>query len=440
MENKSKLKYVLIGAGIRGRAYTKAAIEEHGCQVVAVADPNEATRNFVRDTYGVSQEMCFESYEQLLSLGKIADFAMICTQDKLHVAPALMAIEQGYDLLLEKPAAPTPEECMQICKAAEEKGVRVLICHVLRYAQFFRTVKDIIDSGRIGKIMNIIHTEGVGNVHYSHSYVRGNWHNIKESSNMLLAKSCHDLDILQWLIGANCKKIQSFGGLHYFKKENCPEGAPKRCLDGCPHEKTCPYHVNKIYLPEEMFHFAEIARPAAAKKVDPTDEEVRQALNTTNYGVCVFQSDNDVVDHQTVNMEFDNGETVVFTMAAFNFGTRRIRIMGTKGELSSEDMNNITLNLFCEDDPESEYFGKPRTMQIATSKPGFDQTIVGGHGGGDRGIVDDLCLYFGEDIQTKSISSIRTSIMNHMLVFAAEESRATNTVVDVDEFMKKYNQ
>ena len=432
------LKYILIGAGLRGQAYTKATFYEHGCEVVAVADPNEKVRNFIRDTYNVPENMCFESYEQVLQQGKIADFAMICTQDKMHMAPALMAIEQGYDLLLEKPAAPTPEECMQLCKAAEEKGVRVLICHVLRYTPFFRTVKEIVDSGKIGKVMSVIHTEGVGDVHYSHSYVRGNWHNSKESSNMLLAKSCHDMDILQWLIGAKCKKIQSFGRLSYFCKDNCPEGAPKRCLEGCPYEQTCAYSAKKIYLPENVDIWAGFLRSAATGKVDPNDEEVEQALWNTNYGVCVFQSDNDVVDHQTVNMEFENGETVVFTMAAFNFSTRRIRIMGTKGELSSEDLDNITLNIFCVDDVDSEFYGKPKTEYIKCSESKIVQEITGGHGGGDNGIVDDLCLYFGEGVRTKSISDIRTSIMNHMIVFAAEESRATNTVVDVDEFVKKY--
>ena len=432
------LKYVLIGAGKRGQAYSEAAFKEHGCEIVAVADPNENVRNYIRDTYNVPHDMCFESYEQVLKLGKIADFAMICTQDKMHMLPAMMAIEQGYDILLEKPAAPTPEECMQLCKAAEAKGVRVLICHVLRYTKFFRAVKDIIDSGRIGKIMSVIHSECVGDVHYSHSYVRGNWHNSKESSNMLLAKSCHDLDILQWLIGADCKKIQSFGRLSYFNKDNCPEGAPKRCLEGCPHEKTCAYSTRKIYLSENQKKWTEFLRSAATGKVNPTDAEVEQALWDTNYGVCVFQSDNDVVDHQTVNMEFENGETVVFTMAAFNFSTRRIRIMGTKGELSSEDMDTITLNTFCVSDENSPMYGKSATESIKTSEMGINQAITGGHGGGDNGIVDDLCLYFGENIKTKSISDIRTSIMNHMLVFAAEESRMTNQVVDVEEYVKQY--
>ncbi len=428
-----KLKFILIGAGMRGQSYTKHACLDHGCELVAVADPSESRRNFVRDTYGVKEQMCFTDYKDLLKLGKIADFAMICTQDQLHVDPAIMAIDCGYDLLLEKPIAPTPEECIQVWKAAEKKGVRVLVCHVLRYTPFMRKVKDLIDEGKIGKIMSVIHTEGVGNLHQSHSYVRGNWHKTSDSSNMLLAKSCHDLDILQWLLGSKCKKIQSFGGLDYFTKENCPEGAPYRCIDGCPHGDKCAYNAVKLYLESDDNYWF---RPVCANKLNPTDAEVEQAIRTNNYGVCVFQGDNDVVDHQTVNMQFENGETVVFTMAAFNLGGRRIRIMGTKGEICSEDFETIELIKFFQDDPSSPNYGKPETVTIKTNE-NTNQEITGGHGGGDGGIVDDLCLYFGDDFATKSISGVDTSVMNHLYVFAAEESRAKNIVVDMDDYIRE---
>jgi len=427
-----KLKFVLIGAGMRGQSYTKHACLDHGLECVAVADPSDSRRNFIRDTYGVKEEMCFTDYKDLLALGKIADFAMICTQDQMHTEPALMAIEAGYELLVEKPAAPTPEECVKIWKAAEEKGVRVLICHVLRYTPFMRKVKDLIDEGKIGKIMSVIHTEGVGNIHQSHSYVRGNWHKTADSSNMLLAKSCHDLDILQWLLGSKCKKIQSFGGLHYFTKENCPEGAPYRCIDGCPHGDKCAYNAVKLYLESDDNYWF---RPVCANKLNPTDAEVEEAIRTNQYGVCVFQGDNDVVDHQTVNMEFENGETVVFTMAAFNLGGRRIRIMGTKGEICSDDLETIELVTFFQDDPASPNFGKPETQHIKTNED-TNQEITGGHGGGDAGIIDDICLYFGEDKPTKSISSVGTSITNHLYVFAAEKSRAEGIVVDMDEYIQ----
>ncbi len=426
------LKFVLIGAGMRGQDHTLHSCRDHGMECVAVADPSDSRRNFIRDTYGVKEEMCFTDYKELLAQGKIADFAVIATQDKMHLEPALMAIELGYDLLLEKPIATTPEECVQVWKAAEKKGVRVLVCHVLRYTPFMRKVKDLIDEGHVGKIMSVIHTEGVGNIHQSHSYVRGNWHKTEDSSNMLLAKSSHDLDILQWLLGSKCKKIQSFGGLHYFTKENCPEGAPYRCIDGCPHGDKCAYNAVKLYLESDDNYWF---RPVCANKLNPTDAEVEQAIRTNQYGVCVFQGDNDVVDHQTVNMEFENGETVVFTMTAFNLGGRRIRIMGTKGEICSDDFETIELVKFFQDDPASPNFGKPETTYIKTGENTV-QEIVGGHGGGDAGIIDDLALYFGENKRTKSISGIGTSVMNHLYVFAAEKSRAENIVVDMDAYIE----
>ena len=163
----------------------------------------------------------------------MADVAAICTMDDMHTEPALKAIELGYNLLLEKPVAPTPEECREMQHAAEEKGVFVLVCHVLRFTKFFIALKNIIDSGEIGEVMNIQHIEGVGDVHQSHSFVRGNWGNSDESSCMILQKTCHDMDILAWLIGKKCTAVQSFGSLSYFTRENAPEGAPERCIEGC---------------------------------------------------------------------------------------------------------------------------------------------------------------------------------------------------------------
>lgn len=189
-----KLTFILIGAGNRGKCYTQHAYMHGGYELVGIADPNEQTREFMREHYHIPKENCYKTYDELLARGKIADFAMICTQDRLHFAPAMKAIEQGYPLMLEKPVAPTPEECIQIRDAAEQKGVPVVVCHVLRYTPFARAVKQVIAEGRLGRIINIIHTECVGNIHYSHSFVRGPWRNTEKSSNMLLAKSCHDLD------------------------------------------------------------------------------------------------------------------------------------------------------------------------------------------------------------------------------------------------------
>ena len=164
-----KLTFILIGAGNRGKCYTQHAYMHGGYELVGIADPNEQTREFMREHYHIPKENCYKTYDELLARGKIADFAMICTQDRLHFAPAMKAIEQGYPLMLEKPVAPTPEECIQIRNAAEQKGVPVVVCHVLRYTPFARAVKQVIAEGHLGRIINIIHTECVGNIHYSHS-------------------------------------------------------------------------------------------------------------------------------------------------------------------------------------------------------------------------------------------------------------------------------
>ena len=419
---EKKLTYVLIGAGHRGKRYTENAYRHGGYQLVGIAEPDTKTREYMRNLYHIPPENCFASYHELLAKGKIADFCMICTQDRLHYDPAMQAISQGYPLLLEKPVAPTPEACVAIRDAAEAKHVPVVICHVLRYTPFARTVRKLIDEGELGRIVNIIHFEGVGNIHYAHSFVRGAWHNTADSSMMLLAKSCHDIDLLQWLLQSRCTKVQSFGSLTYFRKENCPPGAPRRCTEGCPHEALCPYSAVKIYcdFPFDEGGWLAPCHPDGARY---SREETIRWLNETNYGTCVFQGDNDVVDHQTVNLEYENGETAVFTMSPFDFGGRRIHIMGTKGELISTDFNTIELFTYCDEDPCSDRFGHSRRATIKTSALTIGQSISAGHGGGDVGIMQDLYDLLAEGKQSASLSDIRTSVANHLTVFAAERSR-----------------
>ena len=423
METK---KIILIGAGHRGMGYTDIAADIGGFKVVAVAEPIDARREYVAKKHGIPEDMCFTTWEPLLALGKIADAAIICTMDREHCAPAVEAMKVGYDLLLEKPAAPTPEDCAIIAKTARETGARVLVCHVLRYTQFFRALKSIIVSGKIGDIITVDHTEGVGNIHQTRSFIRGNWGNEGRSSFMLLQKSCHDLDILQWLIGKKCLKIQSFGSLKFFTEKNAPEGATKRCLD-CPHVDTCPYSAKKIYL-EGRPDYAWLKRAAPRCNIkdikNPSYEELLEVINTTNFGVCVFKCDNDVVDHQTVNMEFEDGITCTFNMNAFTRSGRRIRISGTKGEIYAEMGNNI-IKFHCEATRTNE------DIDINTAV--LDESIASGHGGGDSGIMrsfhEMLC---GADIS--ELSNIQISVENHMLAFAAEASRHEGRVVSISEY------
>ncbi|MBQ8202881.1 MAG: Gfo/Idh/MocA family oxidoreductase [Clostridia bacterium] len=420
------LKAIVIGAGNRGITYSHAMSKsEYDFQVVAVAEPIESRRNYVKSLFNIPDEMCFTDYKDLLELGKIADIAVIATMDRDHFAPAIKAIELKYDLLLEKPIAPTPEECIAITRSAEENGVKVLICTVLRYTQIYNTIKSIIDEGKLGKIMSMDMEERVGGVHQSHSFVRGNWGNSERSSVMLLQKSCHDLDLFQWLLGKKCKSIQSFGALSFFTRENAPEGAPEYCIEGCPHSDTCRFNAVKLYLDDKK---NEWFRGACTHKYQPNDEDVIKAITETQYGKCVYKCDNDVVDHQTVNMLFEDDITVTFTMNAFNSGGRTFRIFGTKGLLEGS---------FGGDNPISLYNFETRETEIVPLLA--IDGVAGGHGGGDMGIVNTMYSYFVDGVKPVNIPDIAQSCYNHLITFAAEESRLTNTVVDVEKFIKKYS-
>ncbi|MBR5473381.1 MAG: Gfo/Idh/MocA family oxidoreductase [Clostridia bacterium] len=416
-----KLKVIVIGAGNRGGTYTDYMTQmPEKYEVVAVAEPRESRREYVQKKHNIPDNMCFDDYKPLLALGKIADIALIATMDRQHFEPAMKAIDLGYDLLLEKPITPTPEECIALTKHANEKGVKVVICTVLRYTFLFNKLKEIIDSGRIGKVMSINHEECVEFVHQSHSFVRGNWHNSEESSFMLLQKSCHDMDILQWLLGKKCKKVQSFGSLSYFTEANAPEGAPARCLDGCPVGETCPYNAVKLYLENESNWF----RSAATKLVKSSDEDVKKSLAESNYGKCVFHSNNDVVDHQTVNMLFEDDVTVTFTMNAFNSGGRYINIYGTKGEIRAALKGDCPIKVY-----------DPVTKETEEIPCNATDGILGGHGGGDAGIIVALYDYMTDNYDGCAIPTISESCYNHLITFAAEHARKTGTVVDVDEFI-----
>jgi len=349
--------------------------------------------------------------------------AIISTQDRMHYSPAMAAISLKYDILLEKPLAPSAQECLKIMLAAQENGVRVIVCTVLRYTPLFGTVKEIIDSGRIGEIISVNHEECVGNVHQSHSYVRGNWGNESRSSNMLLAKSCHDLDLIPWLLGKKCEKIQSFGSLQYFSAENAPSGAPERCIDGCPHGESCPYNSVKLYLNDKENYWI---RSTSTMCQNPTDADVEAALRETQYGKCVFQCDNDVVDHQTVNMLFEGGTTATFSMCAFNRGGRFLHVMGTKGELRASLEENGSIRIY-------DFLAREETTIPMSAVDG----IVGGHGGGDTGIVNTVYDYLSNDKKPKAIPSIEESCHNHILVFAAEESRISGNVIIVNDYIEK---
>ena len=307
-------------------------------------------------------------------------------------------------------------EVMELGKLAEKNDKVFMICHVLRYTPFFSTIKAIIDSGEIGDVMSIQHNENIGYFHFGHSFVRGNWRNSDLSSPLILQKSCHDMDILLWLVGADCTKIASFGELSYFKKERKPENAGDRCVS-CPIESQCPYSAVRLY-------YNNVGKwPTTAICEIQTLEEVKKAVAEGPYGRCVYECDNNVVDHQSTILQFANNVTATFNLSAFtNKVNRTIKVMGTKGEIRAIDSKNeIEVQLFDTDE-----------RRVINPKQ-----VAGGHGGGDTGIMEDfISLILSQ--KGKALTSASVSVQSHMMAFAAEESRLNNKVIDMKEYYSKF--
>ena len=278
---------ILIGAGQRGyEVYGECALEHPSdLKFIAVAEPDEARRNRFAQAHKIPNELCFESWEKILDQPKLADAAFICTQDRMHTEPTFMALEKGYHVLLEKPMSPVAGECIAMGKYAEKYNRIFSICHVLRYSEFFSAIKEVIDCGKLGEIINIKHAENVAFWHQAHSFVRGNWRNSNETSPMILQKCCHDMDIILWLMNRSCTKVSSFGSLEYFKPENAPAGATERCTDACPVKGTCPFNAERFYLGENT-HW-----PVSVISEDMSLKARRKALEDGPYGRCVYHCD-----------------------------------------------------------------------------------------------------------------------------------------------------
>ena len=410
-----KLKLLVIGAGQRGRAYAKYALDNPGkADVVAVAEPRDYYRNQIAHQHSIKQQYVFTDWKDTINCGKIADAVIIATQDKMHTQPAVEYSRLGYDILLEKPMATTVDECEKIVESIKTNQNLFAVAHVLRYTPYTKKVRELVDSGRIGEIVSIQCLEPVGYWHQAHSYVRGNWRNEKESTFMLMGKSCHDLDWIRYFAAAKCNKISSFGNLKHFKKSSKPEGAADRCLE-CKVESNCPYSAKKIYL--GMFREGHTQWPVSYITTDISEEGILESLKTGPYGRCVYECDNDVVDHQVVNMEFENGVTASFTMTAFTpFSHRKTTLFGTRGQITG-DGNTIKIYDFLTDTEE----------EIGVGAAGSG--IVGGHGGGDNGLMES----FVEAISTKNDNAIlsgpQETLESHLMVFAAEKSRLEGKVV-----------
>ncbi|MBQ7786248.1 MAG: Gfo/Idh/MocA family oxidoreductase [Clostridia bacterium] len=407
---------VICGMGSRGKD-TYAPISEimpDQMKITAIAEPIEEKREYCRKRYKLPEDMCFCTGEEMFEQERLGDVAMICTQDAMHVGHAVAALKKGYHLLLEKPIATRLEDVRLIEETAREMNRRVIVCHVLRYAPFFEELRKVIESGEVGDVMCIQALENVGYWHQAHSFVRGNWKNEAESTFMLLAKCCHDLDYLVWLTGQRCARVSSFGSLRHFTPEHAPGGAAQRCTAGCEAKGECPFDAEKIYLTNEKTGVLKgnTDWPCNILALHPTEESIREAIENGPYGRCVYACGNDVVDSQVVNMEMENGVMCQLMMTAFSaHGGRCVRVMGTRGAIDADMSANVI---------RIQPFGKEERI--------IDMTLLGkdlaGHGGGDGAMVAEVIRMFGETGEaTPRMTTLEASCESHYIAFAAERSR-----------------
>jgi predicted dehydrogenase len=398
----------VVGAGLRGQRYANLAVESGRGRVVAVAEPDPARRAAFAERHHLPPEAVFEDWTGLAAAGPVADAAVIATQDRLHADPAVALAGLGYHLLLEKPMAPAEAEARRIAEAVEAAGVIGAVCHVLRYTPYTKALKGLLDSGLLGQLVNVQHLEPVGWWHQAHAFVRGNWRRTAESGPMLLTKSCHDLDWLGYLLGGAPERVSSFGGLSHFHQGNRPAGATDRCVD-CAVEPECPYSAPRLYL--RSIDAGEWPLNAVTPARDP--ESVLLALRDGPYGKCVYDCDNDVVDHQVVAMQYASGMTATFTMTAFTpMQRRQTRIFGSHGSVE----------------------GDGRLLQVTDFRTGRAETIdtgeaPGGHDGGDAGLVEAFLAAVGSGDRSLLGSDMAASLASHRVVWAAERARLTGSVV-----------
>ena len=407
---------IIIGAGSRGTTYGRYATQfPDAMKIVGVSDINNFRKKRTAKAHNIPEENCFGDWSEVFAREKFADAVIIATPDNLHYEPCMRALAMGYDVLLEKPAAQTERECKDILAQAKKYNRIVAICHVLRYAPYFIALRKAVHSGLIGDLVSIQHMEPIQYAHMAHSYVRGKWRDSKQTTPIILAKSCHDLDIIRWIVDKPCIQIAAEGTLMHFKEENAPKGAPARCTDGCPHEATCPYSAIDIYVRRKR-HLGVFDLP------DRKDENaIMEKIRTTMFGRCVYKCDNDQPDHYVTTMLFEGGVTASFTMDAFTpWGGRRTRIMGTLGYIEG-DGKKFTLYTFR--DNKKRVWHK-NVAEMAEYKHA-------GHGGGDHALARDFVEAVAAQDPTKLSSTIDASIESHIIGFKAEKSRKSMKKVKI---------
>jgi len=422
------IEAAMIGAGNRGYyAYGPYALQHPDeIRFTAVVEPHDERRRRFAQAHEVPKERQFRTWEDFFAQGQIAQALVNCTLDRMHLDSTLPALELGYDVLLEKPMSNTLAGNVRLVQTAEKHDRLLMICHVLRYTAFFSVLHDIVASGRLGQVITVEHRENVVYWHMAHSFVRGNWRGSQVESPMILAKCCHDLDVLFWNLGP-VKRLNSFGSLIHYQADNAPPGAPERCTDGCPVADDCPFYAPRWYLADQT------GWPVSVISEDLSLEARRRALETGPYGRCVYRCDNDVVDHQTVNMEFESGATGVLFMHGHSHEEgRTMRYDGTRATLRGK------FGYGYGDAIEVHDHLTGRVEQIDPQARAGQHALAAGHGGGDVGVMAAFVKTLRDPgAGPTALTTSRESLESHLMAFAAEEARVRGNVIYMDDFRRQ---
>lgn len=428
MSEIKKLWATIVGYGNRGQIYADYSLDEPSeFGVAAIVDPNDFKLQEAKKRYGLSDDRLFHNFDEFAKSGVVCDFVVNATMDQYHYETAMQILNAGYDMLMEKPIVPNEKQLMEIANLAKEKGANVFVCHVLRYTPFYRKIKELLNAGTIGEIMTMELNEHVCRPHFLSSYVRGKW-NSEEAcgSGFLLAKSCHDMDLICWLNNESVPmQVASFGNRSRFLPKNAPEGATEFCHE-CKYEKECPYSAVDLYLEKNDMPF--LVWDRLNKPLDEiTDAEKAEFLKHDIYGKCAYTCGGDIVDRQNLIISFENGSLASFNMVGgATLAGRFIHIVGTMGEIEGVlETNKITLRTYTRE----SLMGVAESIDVHP----INNVKFGGHSGGDYAIMHDLVRYLNGDKSSISITSIEDSINGHLCVFAAEESRKTQSFVDIKD-------
>ena len=395
-----KVRAIILGYGIRGRTYASyASSHPDEFEIAGLADP-------VAKFPDNPPYPTWKSWEEALDAGIRADAVIISLPDRLHCQATVKALEKGYHVLLEKPIGCTWEECLTI-KAAQRAARRlVLTGYVLRFAPFYRKLREVVQSGVIGDLTSVHHLAAISYGKAAHAYCRGNWSVEAKGTGMLVNKCTHDFDLIEWWTkGRQCRRVSSFGSLFHWRSENRPEGAADRCLE-CPESvrAKCPFDAVKIYYDNTdlRYHFA-----------DESDEAILEMIRTSPYGRCVYACGNDSVDHQTVLMDYDGGLTIILEMESYSQQrTRLTHFYGTRGEIIADERKIEIL----------PFIGDSMTLYPQQN---------GHHGGGDREIMTDFVRMVRTASPDRYAFILDAALESHRIAFLAEQSRKTGRTIDV---------